>query len=118
MQVPLSMLFRNEIKHEDMVGIMTHLHSYVPTDTTVDECIDPTTNEAVPLYLDKFHHILFGGDQLTVERATGSKKERNNEDRGIDRLEGLVPVVEDWHAKVVVLKVVVYMCITFCIITN
>lgn len=53
-----------------------------------------------------FHHVLLGGDQLTVQRATGSKKERNNEDRGIDRLEGLIPVVEDWHTKVVVLKVI------------
>lgn len=35
----------------------------------------------------------------------GAKKERNNENRGVDRLEGMIPVIEDWHAKVCLLKV-------------
>uniref|UniRef100_A0A1X7SUX2 DUF6589 domain-containing protein n=1 Tax=Amphimedon queenslandica TaxID=400682 RepID=A0A1X7SUX2_AMPQE len=43
---------------------------------------------------------------LTVERATGSKNHNVNEWRGIDRLEGLIPVVEDWHAKVCLLKAI------------
>ena len=40
-----------------------------------------------------------GGDQLTVTRVWGSKQVRNNSERKQDCLEGLVPVVEDWHAK-------------------
>ena len=35
----------------------------------------------------------------------GPKKERNSEDRGVYRLEGMIPVIEDWHAKVCLLKV-------------
>ena len=40
-----------------------------------------------------------GGDQLTAARVRSSQKVRCNSHRGCDRLEGLVPVVEDWHAK-------------------
>lgn len=71
------------------------------------ETINDDNNECKEdsMFLDKFHYLLFGGDQLTVERAHGSKKCRSNEIRGLDRLEGLIPVVEDWHAKVIFLKV-------------
>ncbi len=48
---------------------------------------------------DDFHYILMGGDQLTVARARSSKRIRSNSLRPLDRLEGLVPVCEDWHAK-------------------
>ncbi len=37
---------------------------------------------------------------LTAKRARGGKDIRSNSERGKDRLEGLIPVVEDWHAKV------------------
>ena len=57
-----------------------------------------------------FHQILFGGDQLTVARARGSAAIRSDHVTSIctrkDRLEGLVPVVEDWHAKQCLLKVI------------
>lgn len=49
-------------------------------------------------------HVL-GGDQLTATRARGCQRIRSNSTRGKDRLEGLVPVVEDWHAKVSILGV-------------
>ena len=88
-----------------MVDIMAHLQQYVPTHSTESLINDPETDEEVPVTMDNFHYILFGGDQLTVERARGAKKERNNENRGKDRLEGLLPVIEDWHAKVCFLKV-------------
>ena len=89
-----------------MVGIMTHLQQYVPVNTSTVHVTDPENNEEVEIMLDNFHHILFGGDQLTVERAVGSKRERSNEARGTDRLEGLIPVIGDWHAKVCLLKVI------------
>ena len=84
---------------------MSHLQQYVPTNTTEDEIHNPLTNESFKVFLDHFHYLLIGGDQLTVERAIGAKKERSNEKRGVDRLEGLLPVIEDWHAKVASLKV-------------
>ena len=96
---------KNENKHNDMVDIMTHLQQYVPTQSTVSDVSDPKNDEEFQVTLDKFHYILFGGDQLTVERAMGAKKERNNENRGVDRLEVMIPVIEDWHTKVCLLKV-------------
>ena len=47
-----------------------------------------------------FLPILLGGDQLTAARARGSKSLRASHDSAKDRLDGLVPVVEDWHARV------------------
>ena len=37
---------------------------------------------------------------MTAARARGSHRVRCNSDRGKERLEGLQPVCEDWHAKV------------------
>ena len=48
---------------------------------------------------------LFGGDQLTVARGIGAQRIRANSEEGASRLEGLIPVVEDWHAKVCFLGV-------------
>ena len=56
-------------------------------------------------WMDKFHQILFGGDQLTVARARGSQRIRKNSERGNERLEGLTPVCEDWHTKLCLLGV-------------
>lgn len=42
---------------------------------------------------------------LTAARARGSKAMRCNSIRGKDRLDGIVPVVEDWHAKMCFLEV-------------
>ena len=55
--------------------------------------------------VDWFHHILFGGDMLTGKRARGSKYVRSNSTRGLDRLEGLLPVAKDWHTNVCLLGV-------------
>lgn len=88
-----------------MKCIMSHLQEYVPVVSNSSTINDPISNEEMELFEDRFHYLLFGGDQLTVERATGSKNHNVNEWRGIDRLEGLIPVVEDWHAKVCLLKV-------------
>ena len=87
------------------MSIMEHYQKYVPTKTSEEQYYDSYSNETIDLHGDSLHYLLFGGDQLTVERACGSKKIRNNSERGIERLEGLVPVVEDWHARVALLKV-------------
>ena len=49
--------------------------------------------------------ICAGGDQLTAERARGSQRISDNSKTGVERLEGLTPVVEDWHAKMCLLEV-------------
>ena len=44
---------------------------------------------------------LVGGDQ----RIGGSQKIRGNSDTSEERLDGLLPVAEDWHAKVCYMEV-------------
>lgn len=46
-----------------------------------------------------------GGDQMTCARVRGSQRIRSNSERGVDRLQGVVPVTEDWHAKQCFLEV-------------
>ena len=48
---------------------------------------------------------LFGGDQLTVARARTAAYVRDDHDIASDKLHGLVPVIEDWHARMTFLKV-------------
>ncbi len=99
LQVPLEILPKSETKHEDMISILDTLHQYVPTTSTIQSI------ESIEVSVDHFHYTLFGGDMLTTARARGSKKIRSNSERGKDRLEGLLPVTEDWHAKVCLLSV-------------
>lgn len=53
----------------------------------------------------KFAKIIFGGDQLTVARVRGTQGLRLSEDKAVDRLEGLIPVIEDWHVRMSLMKV-------------
>ena len=62
-------------------------------------------SEPVKVQLDYFHNILVGGDQLTCARVRGGQRIRENSCTGRKRLEGLVPVIEDWHAKVCFMQV-------------
>ena len=73
--MPLGVLFKNETSHEDMIGILSHLQQYVPTNTTEDEIHNLLTNESFKVFLDHFHYLLIGGDQLTIEEQLGQRKE-------------------------------------------
>ena len=50
-------------------------------------------------------HILFIGDQLTVEGARGSQDVRVNSETTEEALLGLEPAVADWHAEANYLQV-------------
>ena len=117
-QVPLGILPKCETSHEDMIAIMEHLQRYVPSETE-SSTIDIEGIGEKEVHADHFHHVLFGGDLLTAKRARGSQHIRSNSLRGKERLEGLKPVIEDWHAKVCLLGVSVlalfYICM-MCII--
>lgn len=104
-QVPLGILLKDEMKYEDMVEIMRHLHKYVPCVTSVTKKVLPGSDKEVELVEDRFHKILFGGDQLTVARARGGQRIRRNSDRAMHSLDGLIPTCEDWHAKLCLLGV-------------
>ena len=65
--------------------------------------------ESVQVPKASLHPILFGGDQLTAARGRGAKKAKVHSDSPATRLDGLVPVAEDWHAKLTVLEVRMYL---------
>ena len=49
--------------------------------------------------------IIVGGDQMTAARTRGCKRIRSNAERGKERLEGFHALIEDWHAKGILLGV-------------
>ncbi len=57
----------------------------------------------------QFWQVLFGGDQLTVARMRGTQALRDTQDKPQDRLEGIIPVIEDWHTRMTLLKVALYL---------
>jgi len=88
---------------------MDEIHEFVPSKTTVtcysidDEEIED--GEVQAFIGETFHQILLGGDQLTVARCRGSAAARSDSDTRKQRLHGLIPVSEDWHAKLRICKV-------------
>ena len=98
---------KNESKNDEMICILECLQKYAPSSQKVDTVIDPETEESVPVTSQETHWILIGGDQLTVERIRGCRRSRHNADTIAGRLNEFIPVVEDWHSKVALLKVCV-----------
>lgn len=97
---------KNENKYSEMIDIISDLHQYVPimeTSSTTDPSIDPETVDKPTS--EKMHPLLFGGDQLTAARGRGCQELRINSDTSTGRLQGLIPVAEDWHTSVTLLVV-------------
>ncbi|KAL5488698.1 hypothetical protein EMCRGX_G017679 [Ephydatia muelleri] len=97
--VPLGVMLKNENVLGDMINILDGLHQYIPTTTTsqtLDVCAEGGHTRAVEVKLHNFSYIPLGGDQLTIARIRGIL---SNSDNGEERLEGFVPVIEDWHTK-------------------
>lgn len=104
MQVPLGVSFFDENKIDEMCKILEELHKYIPcqeyeTTTTLPDSTDLMISDV------KFHNVLLGGDQLTCARIRGAQSVRANHETAADRLSGLSATVEDWHAKMTLLKV-------------
>ena len=95
---------KNENKSSDMIDILTHLHQYVPAVSSTYERLI-STGVKVTTEKTAFHRILVGGDQLTAARAKSALKLKLNSQTPLKKLEGIVPVAEDWHTKVNFLKV-------------
>ena len=82
------------MSYEDMFEIMDHHMRYVPK--IQQECVTTT----IPYY-----RILSGGDCLTVMRQRGLQNIMKNSDNQLMKCDGLIPVNEDWHTKIVLLEV-------------
>jgi len=48
--------------------------------------------------------LLLFGDQLTVERARGARVLRSFHEEAINRPEGFIPAVADWHVRMTLVK--------------
>lgn len=102
------MLPHSEISYEDIIKVLEKIHKYVPAKDVERRLTLP--NEEGPasdITLDdkKFTTLLVGGDQLTVARIRGAQMIRGNSETSEQRFNGLLPVSEDWHAKMCFLEV-------------
>eukprot|EP00731_Ephydatia_muelleri_P003037 Em0001g3037a len=102
--VPLGVILKDENKLDDMVQIMDELHKYVPSIRSVENFEDEN-GDMLTMDIHHFSHILLSGDQLTTARAIGSQRIRKNSVDAVARLQGFIPVTEDWHTKVCYMKV-------------
>ena len=100
--MPLGVLLHNENKLDEMGYIMEFM-KLVPQQP--DEAIAVLPNGDV-LEFDntQFSKILLGGDQLTAAKARGTQAIRRTESI-TNRLQGLIPVIEDWHVRMSLMKV-------------
>ena len=89
----MGVLPHNENELDEMAKILSHYMKLVPTVEAKGHLELPNGN-VISFDDTRFFCILFGGDQVTVAR-----------DKRIDRLEGLIPVVEDWHSRMALMKV-------------
>ena len=106
---------KNENRLDEMVDILATLHKYVPLhetttqpEETQEEDLTAQPEEADEKELtmiEILHKVIFGGDLLTAVRAKGAQRIRQNSEHPVGRLEGFIPVAEDWHAKVALMEV-------------
>ena len=104
-QVPLGVLNKSEMKYDDMIEIMEHVHQYVPTNTETVEIDLPTIDDKLKVTKTNVHTTVFAGDLLTAKRARGSQKIRSNSITPTEQISGLLPSSEDWHARLCLLQV-------------
>ena len=87
-----------------MCKILESLSKYVPSQeyTATVSLPDGTMSSSKDVI---FHQVLIGGDQLTCARVRGAQSICANHETNMDKLSGFTPVVEDWHTKMTLLKV-------------
>ena len=93
---------KNETRYEDMVEILEEYKAYIPSKSV-------TLQEPIPdsdITEDReYVKTLLGGDYLSVAHARGAQHIRRTAEMEKYRLDGMLPVAEDWHAKVCLLEV-------------
>ena len=86
--------------------ILDQVQKYTPTIVTDEKVISANGNEYL-FKKENMHEILIGGDQLTVTRARSAIAIRRDSDTiaNKEKLLGVRPVIEDWHARMVLMQV-------------
>ena len=92
-----------------MIDILESYKQYVPSKPVeLEEPIPGTESMEDRSYVT----TLLGGDYLSVARARGAQYIRSSAELESERLNGLFPVCEDWHAKVCFLQVCLLFLLT------
>ena len=84
--VNLGLVFANESSGEGMAEILKFMHRYIHEGNASEE-------------------VVFGGDQLTCERAVGVQRLRKTSIDKKEHLAEVLPTAEDWHTKMTFLTV-------------
>ena len=93
-------MLKNETNYDDMTEILEHYQMYVPSVLCEKDIPETGITE------DKqFLTTLVGGDYLSVVRARGAQLIRSTSELVKHTLGGILPVAEDWHAKVCFMEV-------------
>jgi hypothetical protein len=113
MQVPLGVINANEAYTSEMITILEELHKYVPQ-VTQEVSITTTESYSRTKSVTMVYPILLGGDQLSTSRARSAKATKRTEKPYAERLDGLVPVFEDWHTRVTLISVRQHDIVPLC----
>ena len=111
-QVPLGVLLLNENKIDHMCKILDELQKYVPV-KTVREDITLPNGDVYTSEQESFFEIFLGGDQLTTTRARSAIAIRCTHDSNKEKLRGIIPVIEDWHARMTIENIILLVCIPY-----
>ena len=87
-QVTLGVMEENTSTVLGVANILRHLHNYVPKSG------------------DDVHIIPCHGDGLSVERMRDAVKHNSGADSPAGRLEGIVPVPQEFHKRMILLQVI------------
>ena len=92
-----------------MTDILEHYQNYIPSVPSEKDIPEAGITE------DRhFATTLVGGDYLSVARARGSQLIRFTSELEKHTLNGILPVAEDWHAKVCFMEVCADQCRPRC----
>ena len=95
-------LFKDEKKYDEMVDIMDYVQDQMRR--YYGEALKDNQDELAEVLKQLL--VIFSGDQLTRERAHGSQLVRDGCATKAERLQQILPVVENWHAKQTFLKMI------------
>lgn len=93
-----------------MVKILDNLNQYIPSveEVSVQQVTTDDGTHTEKIRDIKYHRLLFAGDKLTVKRARSAHSQRENSQHAQGKLQGFVPVAQDWHTGQCLLEVSQY----------
>ena len=97
------MIHANEAYTSEMITILQNVHKYVPQQQ--QEVYVTTEQYSRSKEIKMVYPILLGGDQLSTARARSAKATKRTEKPYTNRLDGIIPVFDDWHTRVTLIGV-------------